>query len=92
MSGEPAGGRQAGGTGAVLGFRLISYSGVQGVALIVGNLLQLGTIVAVAAYLGAADLGQYSLLLFGGALITMIFSLAVKPGMIRRTFGGGRRR
>ena len=89
MSGEPAGGRQAGGTGAVLGFRLISYSGVQGVALIVGNLLQLGTIVAVAAYLGAADLGQYSLLLFGGALITMIFSLAVKPGTIRRTFGGG---
>jgi len=89
MSGGPAGGRQAGGTGAVLGFRLISYSGVQGVALIAGNLLQLGTIAAVAAYLGAADLGQYSLLLFGGALITMIFSLAVKPGTIRRTFGGG---
>ena len=61
---------------------------MQGVALITGNLLQLGTIGAVAAYLGPADLGQYSLLLFGGALITMIFSLAVKPGTIRRTFGG----
>ncbi len=89
MSGGPAGGRRSGGsTGAVLGFRLISYSGVQGVALIAGNLLQLGTIGAVAAYLGPADLGQYSLLLFGGALISMIFSLAVKPGTIRRTFGG----
>lgn len=88
MSGGPAGGRRAGGTGAVLGFRLISYSGVQGVGLIAGNLLSLGTIAAVAGYLGAADLGQYSLLLFGGALITMIFSLMVKPGTIRRTFGG----
>lgn len=89
MSGGPAGGRRPGGSGAVLGFRVIAYSGVQGVALVASNVLQLGTIAAVAAFLGPADLGQYSLLLFGGALITMIFSLAVKPGTIRRTFGGG---
>jgi O-antigen/teichoic acid export membrane protein len=89
MSGGPGGGGRVGGSGAVLGFRLISLSGVQGVALVVGNLLQLGTIAAVAVYLGAADLGQYSLLLFGGGLISVLFSLAVKPGTIRRTFGGG---
>ena len=78
-----------GGSGAALGFRLIQYSGIQGVALVAGNILQLTTIGLVAGYLGPSDLGRYSLLLFLGALITMIFSLAVKPGTIRRTFGGG---
>jgi O-antigen/teichoic acid export membrane protein len=89
MSGGPAEGRRPGGSGAVLGFRLISLSGVQGVALVASNLLQLGTIAAVAGFLGAADLGTYSLLLFAGGLVTMVFSLAAKPGTIRRTFGGG---
>jgi len=78
-----------GGTGAVLGFRLISLSGVQGVALVTSNMLQLATIGVIAGVLGASDLGRYSLLLFLGALLTMIFSLAAKPGTIRRTFGGG---
>lgn len=89
--GGPAGGRSGGpgGSGAVLGFRLMAYSGVQGVALVAGNLLQLGTIAAVAGFLGASDLGRYSLLLFLGGLLTMVFSLAAKPGTIRRTFGGG---
>jgi O-antigen/teichoic acid export membrane protein len=52
-------------------------------------MLQLATIGIVAGFLGPSDLGRYSLLLFLGALVTMIFSLAVKPGTIRRTFGGG---
>lgn len=81
--------KSPGGSGAALGFRLIQYSGIQGVALVGGNVLQLATIGVVAVHLGASDLGRYSLLLFLGALITMIFSLAVKPGTIRRTFGGG---
>ena len=53
MSSGP-GGRPAarGAPGAVLGFRLISLSGVQGVALVAGNLLQLGTIAAVAGVPG----------------------------------------
>ena len=76
-------------SGPVLGFRVLAYSGVQGLALLIGNFLQLGTIAVVAVYLGPADLGRYSLLFFLGALITMIFSLAAKPGTIRRTFGAG---
>ncbi len=89
MSAGSASGQRPGGSGAVLGFRLISLSGVQGVALVASNLLQLGTIAAVAGFLGAAALGSYSLLLFLGGLLTMVFSLAAKPGTIRRTFGGG---
>ena len=81
--------KSPGGSGAALGFRLVQYSGIQGVALVGGNVLQLATIGVVAVHLGSSDLGRYSLLLFLGALITMIFSLAVKPGTIRRTFGGG---
>ncbi len=88
--GDPsAKGGAPGGAGAVLGFRVIRYSGVQGVALVISNMLQLATIGVVAGFLGAADLGRYSLLLFLGALVTMAFGLAVKPGTIRRTFGGG---
>ena len=77
------------GSGAALGFRLVQNLSVQGVALVGGSLLQLATIGVVAAVLGPSDLGRYSLLLFLGALATMIFSLAAKPGTIRRTFGGG---
>ena len=81
--------KRQGGSGAALGFRLIQYSGVQGVALVGGNLLHLATIGVVAVHLGPSDLGRYSLLLFLGALVTFVFSLAAKPGTIRRTFGGG---
>ncbi|MEO8091647.1 MAG: hypothetical protein ABI726_02915 [bacterium] len=77
------------GSGAALGFHLVRYSGIQGLALVGGNILQLATIAVVAVVLGPSDLGRYSLLLFLGALVTMIFSLADKPGTIRRTFGGG---
>ena len=77
------------GSGAALGFRLARYSGVQGAALIGGNLLQLAIVAVIAGVLGPSDLGRYSLLLFLGALVTMVFSLADKPGTIRRTFGGG---
>jgi O-antigen/teichoic acid export membrane protein len=80
--------KNQGGSGAALGFRLVRYSGVQGVAMVAGNLLQLATIGVVGVYLGASDLGRYSLLLFLSGLITMLFSTLAKPGTIRRTFGG----
>jgi O-antigen/teichoic acid export membrane protein len=81
--------REQSGSGAALGFRLIQYSGIQGIALVGGNMLHLATIGVVAVHLGPSDLGRYSLLLFLGALVTMVFSLAAKPGTIRRTFGSG---
>ena len=78
-----------GGSGAVLGVRLLRYSGVQGAALVAGNLIQLVAILVVAAFLGPEEMGQYALLLFLAGLVTQVLSLLVKPGTIRRTFGGG---
>jgi O-antigen/teichoic acid export membrane protein len=78
-----------GGSGAVLGVRLLRYSGVQGATLVIGNLIQLVSVMVVAAYLGPAEMGRFALLLFLAGLVTQLLSLLVKPGTIRRVFGGG---
>ena len=78
-----------GGTGAVLGVRLLRYSGVQGASLLVSNLIQLLSLAVVANFLSTGELGRYALLLFLAGLTTQILSLACKPGTIRRVFGGG---
>lgn len=93
MSAGGGGGRRQqehpGGTGAVLGVRLLRYSGVQGASLLLSNVIQLIAIAVVANFLGPAELGRYALLLFLAGLTTQILSLACKPGTIRRVFGGG---
>lgn len=76
-----------GGTGAVLGVRLLRYSGVQGSTGVVTALLQLATIFVVGHFLGADGLGRYALLFFLAALITQTLVVPTKPGVIRRTFG-----
>lgn len=78
-----------GGTGAVLGMRLVRYAGVQGLALIISNLIQLVSIAVVANFLGPADLGRYALLLFLAGVVTQVFVVVSKPGTIRRVFGAG---
>jgi O-antigen/teichoic acid export membrane protein len=78
-----------GGTGAVLGVRLLRYSGVQGTALAVSNLIQLASIAVIANFLGPAELGRYALLMFLAGLMTQVMVMLVKPGTVRRTFGGG---
>lgn len=78
-----------GGTGAVLGVRLMRYAGVQGTSLLISNLIQLASVAVVANFLGPADLGRYALLLFGAGLVTQVLVIASKPGTIRRVFGGG---
>ena len=45
-----------GGSGAVLGVRLLRYSGVQGSTLVISNLIQLVSVMVVAAFLGPAEL------------------------------------
>lgn len=82
-------GEQHRGEGAVLGVRLLRYSGVQGVAMVGASVLQLVTIFVVAAFLGPAELGQFAVLYFGANLLAQILTIAVKPGTIRRTFGAG---
>ncbi len=78
-----------GGSGAVLGVRLMRYSGVQGSTLVISNLIQLVSVMVVAGFLGPAEMARYALLLFLAGLVTQLLSLLVKPGTIRRVFGGG---
>ena len=77
------------GEGAVLGVRILRYSGVQGVAMVGASVLHLATIFVVAAFLGPAELGQFAVLYFGANLLAQVLTIAVKPGTIRRTFGAG---
>ncbi len=78
-----------GGSGAVLGVRVMRNTSIQGVSLLVGNAVQLVSILVVAAFLGPEDMARYALLLFLAGLTTQLLSLLVKPGTIRRVFGGG---
>jgi O-antigen/teichoic acid export membrane protein len=78
-----------GGAGAALGIRLLRFSGVQGSSLLIGNLMQMASVVVVAAYLGPDDMGRFALLQFLASLTTQVLSLPSKPGTIMRTFGGG---
>jgi O-antigen/teichoic acid export membrane protein len=74
------------GEGAVLGVRVLRYSGVQGVAMLGASILHLVTIFVVAAFLGPSELGRFALLYFGANLLAQVLTIAVKPGTIRRTF------
>ena len=86
------GGNDPGGSGAVLGTRLVRYAGVQGISLGISNIIQLASLAVVANFLGPADLGQYALLLFLSGVVTQVFVVLSKAGTIRRVFGGGGRR
>jgi len=85
----PNGGGDPGGSGAVLGVRLLRYAGVQGASLLISNLIQLVSVAVVANFLGPADLGRYALLLFLSGVVTQVFVVMSKAGTIRRVFGGG---
>ena len=87
--GSPRAGSDPGGTGAVFGARLLRYAGVQGLSLLISNLIQLASVAVVANFLGPADLGRYALLLFLSGVITQVFVVMSKAGTIRRVFGGG---
>ena len=73
----------------VLGVRLLRYAGVQGLSLVVSNLLQLASFAVIANFLGPAELGQYALLLFLSGIVTQVFVVASKAGTLRRVFGAG---
>jgi len=81
--------RHPGGSGAVLGVSVMRNSSVQAVSLIVANVMQLVSVMVVAAFLGPSEMGRFALLIFLAGLTTQIASLLVKPGTVRRTFGGG---
>ena len=76
-----------GGTGAVLGTHLARFSSMQGLSLLITNLLHYASIPIVARFLGAESLGSYALLFFLTGVVTQVIHLASKPGTIMRTFG-----
>ena len=81
--------KHPGGSGAVLGVRVMRNSGVQAITLVVGNVMQLVSTLVVASFLGPSELARFGLLMFLAGLVTQLTSLLCKPGTIRRTFGGG---
>ncbi len=74
-------------TAAALGAKLARNSGLQGISLIVSNVLHALAVFYVARKLGPSDLGSYTLLLFLSGSITQVFHLFSKPGTLRRVFG-----
>ena len=75
------------GSGAVLGAKVLRYSGIQGALLVTSNLLTFASVVVVAFFLGPAEFGRFGLLLFLSALLTVLFNLATKQGTFKRVFG-----
>jgi O-antigen/teichoic acid export membrane protein len=75
------------GSGAVLGAKVLRYSGIQGALLFASNLLTFASVVVVAFFLGPAEFGRFGLLLFLAALLTVLFNLATKQGTFKRVFG-----
>jgi O-antigen/teichoic acid export membrane protein len=76
-----------GGAGALLGAQLARFSGLQGLSLLLTNILHYGSIAVVARLLGPGKLGAYALLFFLTGLITQIIHMLSKPGTMMRTFG-----
>jgi O-antigen/teichoic acid export membrane protein len=80
-------GTRPGGSGAVLGARVVRYSSIFAGGLIVTNLIAFASTIVLAHLLGPAEFGQLALLLFLAGLLTLIFNLGSKQGTIRRVFG-----
>ncbi len=76
-----------GGAGALLGAQLARFSGMQGLSLLLTNILHYGSIAVVANLLGPGKLGAYALLFFLTGLVTQVIHMLSKPGTMMRTFG-----
>ncbi len=76
-----------GGAGALLGAQLARFSGMQGLSLLLTNILHYSSIAVVARLLGPGKLGAYALLFFLTGLVTQLIHMLSKPGTMMRTFG-----
>ncbi len=76
-----------GGAGALLGTQLARFSSMQGLSLLLTNILHYGSIAVVARMLGPGRLGAYALLFFLTGLVTQLIHILSKPGTMMRTFG-----
>ncbi|MGH2990081.1 MAG: lipopolysaccharide biosynthesis protein [Solirubrobacterales bacterium] len=76
-----------GGSGAVLGARVVRYSSIFAGGLIITNLLAFATTIVLANLLDPSEFGQLALLLFLAGLLNLVFNLGSKQGTMRRVFG-----
>lgn len=76
------------GTGAAFGAKMLRLGSLHSVSLTLANGLTFGALVTFANFLDPAEFGRIGLLMFGSGLLTLLLTLAVKQGTIRRTFGG----
>ncbi len=79
---------EKGGSGAALGTQVLRYASIHTVGVIGGNVLTFGSILVITYFLGPAEFGRLSLLLFLAGLLNMLFNLASKQGTFKRVFGG----
>jgi len=76
-------------TGAAFGTQVIRLSGIHGLGMVVSNILTFVAAIVIANFSDPAEFGQLGLLQFFAGLMTLLFTLAVKQGTLKRTFGGG---
>ncbi len=95
MSPTSGGGRKGGGkadaqqTGTAFGTQVMRLSGIHGFGMIASNILTFAAAIVIANFSSPAEFGQLGLLQFFAGLMTLLFTLAVKQGTLKRTFGGG---
>ena len=96
MSPKPGGGQNGSGpeaearqTGAAFGTQVIRLSGIHGLGMVVSNILTFVAAIVIANFSDPSEFGQLGLLQFFAGLMTLLFTLAVKQGTLKRTFGGG---
>jgi O-antigen/teichoic acid export membrane protein len=80
--------RRGGRKGAALGARMVRHSSIHFVGLFGVHAITFASAIVIANYLGRANFGQYSLLLFFAGLIALLFKLLTKRGTYKQLFGG----
>ena len=78
-----------GGSGAVLGVRVMRNSSVQAISLVVAQRDAARLDPRRRRLPRPGEMARFGLLMFLAGLVTQVASLLVKPGTVRRTFGGG---
>ncbi len=87
--GNGSGPADAQGTGAHFGTQVIRLSGIHGIGMIGSNVLTFVAAIVIANFSSPAEFGQLGLLQFFAALLTLLFTVGLKQGTLKRTFGGG---
>jgi O-antigen/teichoic acid export membrane protein len=80
--------RRGGRKGAALGARVVRHSSIHFTGLFAVHAISFTSAIVIANYLGRANFGKYSLLLFFAGLVALLFKLLTKRGTYKQLFGG----